>query len=97
MPYFVDAYRQYEQRLGLTPTVTLIRLPGEPDVLTATVQAAGIPLTRYEFGTNAVDTYNLPEIVNALRPGAYGLLDDVLAEPLLTVAEALRRTERMYA
>lgn len=96
-PLFVDAYRDYERALSVTPSVTFIRLPGESDVLTARLQSAGLPITRYEFADKAIDGYNLPAIVNALRPGAYGLLEDVLATSLLTVPEALARNERRYA
>ena len=96
-PMFVDAYRHYERTLSLSPSLTVIRLPGEPDVLTPRIQAAGLPLTRYEFASEQVDGYNLPEIVNALRPTAYGLLTDVLATPLITVAEALLRNVKRYS
>lgn len=96
-PMFVDAYRHYERTLSLAPSLTVIRLPGEPDVLTPRIQAAGLPLTRYEFASEQVDGYNLPEIVNALRPTAYGLLTDVLATPLITVDEALLRNAKRYS
>lgn len=95
-PAFMDAYRAYERKMGVSPSVTFLRLPGDtPDALTVTF--GSISLTRYEFADKAVDSYNLPAIVDALRPGTYGLLDDVLATPLLRVADALAKTERMYA
>jgi hypothetical protein len=45
---------------------------------------AGVPLEVYELG-HAVDYYALPNTVAALKTRRYGLLDEIMETPLLTL------------
>lgn len=85
-PYYHEAYKRYESSLNVSPMTYLFHVPGESDALTGYCTRAELPYEKYELG-GQVDYYSLPNIVKSLKTGRYGLLDEIMQTPLLTLAE----------
>lgn len=86
VPYYHDAYKRYENAMGVSPSTYLFHVPGEPDKLTGFCERAGIQIENYDLGSQ-VDYYSLPTLVRALKTGRYGLLDEIMQTSLLTLDE----------
>jgi hypothetical protein len=90
-----QTYRRYCEKLGVEPTVYFYQTDGESDRLSSQCQAAGIDLQTYDLRAGRVDYHSLPNLVQTMRVGRYQLLDEVMATPLKTLDEVLRRTRGM--
>ena len=77
---------EYILQLGKEPPVYLYHLSGEPDSLSP--QCAAIPYQRFE--ADGLDDAGLLALAQTMRTQRYALLDEIMATPLLTLAEALR-------
>lgn len=73
---------------GLHPS----RVLPEQDSLTPSMTRGGFEMSTYELGAS-VDYYSLPNIVQTMRVRRYTLFDEILATPLLTMEQALKRKE----
>lgn len=89
-PLFHDAYKKYVDKMGIEPTVYMIHVPGDQNMMAQYCKSFGIEINMYEMGSKS-DMYALPQIVNAIRPGHYALYDEIMAVPLLTFDEAFAR------
>lgn len=87
-PTFAEAYKIYCQTMQMEPSVYLIHVPGEPNVMTPNCRSLGVQIEEYEV--NSIDEYSLPNIVRALKPGKFGLLEEILETPFLTINQALK-------
>ncbi len=86
-PLYHTAYQSYAKDIGIQPTSYLFRVPGEPCIVHKNCQAVDIPMEVYGL-EGGVDYYSLPNIVKSLKTGRYGLLDDIMQTPLITLDEA---------
>ena len=86
---FPHAYRAYCNHAHVEPSVYLFHVPGDPNYLAQGCAQAGIDLTQYE--ASHVDEYSLPNLIRALKPGRFGLVDEVMETPLLTLNDALKK------
>ena len=82
-PYFHEEYPRYVQQYGVEPSVYFLRVPGATDSLSSSLRSAGIVFNYYDIGSGW-DDYTLMNIVAAIKPGSYGLVDEILETPLLT-------------
>lgn len=86
-PYFHEAYPKYCKALGIDPTVYFLHVEGqEADHLSGYCAQSHIKIEKYELGAH-VDYNSLPGIVQLMRTNRYKTLDEIMATPLLTLAE----------
>lgn len=106
-PSFAPMYKRYCEKIEKQPPVYLYKIVLSEaeksrlrsvynmatgrDTLTPGMHAAGYDLPTFEI-TTQTDYYALPALINTMRANRYSLVDDVMATPLLTLAEALKRT-----
>jgi hypothetical protein len=90
VPFFHDEYKRYCEAMNIEPTVYLYLLTGSSgDTL-----SPGSPIDIQKFDLRGgVDYYSLPNLVQTMRVGRYGLLDEIMATPLVTLNEVLTRTK----
>lgn len=91
-PWFHEAYQRYAAKMGTSPTVYFYHLNGDRDALSVNCARYGVELQTFDLVTTRPDDYSLPTLVQTMRVGRYELGDEVLATPLRTLDEALRRT-----
>lgn len=79
-PYFADELKKYQDELSVFPSVILVKLRSERELLEARCQRAGVPLDVYNFNG---DYYSIPNLVPLLtRPSRLELLMEILSFPL---------------
>lgn len=85
LPYFKQVYDAYSQKQGINPTVYLLHLPGEGDVLTS--RCKGISYEKLDV--SSVDFYAMPNLIKLLKTSRYTLISNIMETPLLTIKEVL--------
>jgi hypothetical protein len=89
-PGFPDAYARYSAWLTKQPPVYLYRVPGQdPDWLSGPCQAAGMPYQVFPVAPG-IDAYALGALAATMRVQRYGLLDEIMQTPLLTLFRAFQ-------
>lgn len=83
-PTFEEAYRRYVQKNGNEPTVYAFKMGA---------YRSGWVKEAQEIDFRNADYYSLPNLMQTMRTGRYGLLDEVLATDLLTLDEVLPQTK----
>lgn len=58
-------------------------------------QAAKIDVQTFDLRGGTIDYHSLPNLVQTMRVGRYGLIDDVMHAPLLTLDDVLPRTTQL--
>lgn len=95
-PTFALTYKRYVQAMGVEPTVYFYQVNGK--YATALVQScenAGIELTTIPLDN--VDYYSIPNLVKTMRTSRYSLVDEIMATPLLTLADVFRTEQQKEA
>lgn len=93
-PDFPAVYKKYAKKFDIEPSVNFMHVTGsDPDWLTGSMEQASIEMARWELGEH-VDHNSLPNIVKALKAGRFGLLDEIMAMPLLTFSGVRAAAER---
>lgn len=94
-PYFTEVFKRSESVWGKAVPVYFYRLKGgDPDYISTRCEQAGIEVTH--FDVKEADYYSLPNLVKTMRANRYGLADEIMATPLLTLGEAIK-VERVSA
>lgn len=79
-PYFVDEFKKYQEELSMYPTVIVVKLRSERELLESRCQRAGIPIDIYKFSG---DYYSLPNLIPILtRPSRLDLLMEIMETKL---------------
>jgi hypothetical protein len=91
-PEFREVYNAYSQKQGISPTVYLLHLPGEGDVLTS--RCKGISYEKLDV--SKVDYYAMPNLIKLLKTSRYTLISDIMDTPLLTIQEVLKEVEKPF-
>jgi hypothetical protein len=79
-PRFVDAYAEYQGRLGAAPRVIIVQVGSHSPHFSAGLTARGIEVMRYEFRG---DYYSLPNVLPRLAiPSRAELVDQIMAREL---------------
>lgn len=99
-PLLGQVFGKYCQKLGVEPTVYWYQtLPDDVAYRGYALQSevarfvAGNPeMQKFDLTGGKVDYYSLPNLVQTMRVGRYGLLEEVMNQPLRTLDEVLDRT-----
>lgn len=89
-PFFHDTLKQYNAWSGKDVPVYLYDVAGEPNSLSGTMQRAGVDMQVFDLRNQNVDFYSLPNLVQTMRTNRYSLIDEVMAAPLLTLADVFK-------
>jgi len=100
-PLFHSTYDRLVQQTGFDLPVYLYWLECEqpnsynnnPEALARNMATLGHELQVFDLRDTEVDMYSLPNLVTTMRAGRYALLDEILAVPLLTLAEVFKQPE----
>lgn len=86
-PAYAQAHAAYLAKFGKELPTYLFRTEGDANVLVRNCAIAGVSVQ--EFPMSKVDYASIPNIAQALRTNRYGLIDEVMAAPLLTIDSVL--------
>lgn len=88
-PLFCEVYKKASQVWGKEVPVYFYRLKGgDPDYFSPRCEQTGVEVIR--FDVDGMDYYSLPNLVKTMRASKYGLVDEIMEVPLLTLAQALK-------
>lgn len=90
-PLFTNVYKEYEKKMGISPNVYFLHVPGDTDGFSHGMEMMGVPFTKLDISN--VDFYGLPNLLKIMRTSKYSLLSDIMDTPLLTIAEVLKGGE----
>jgi len=90
-PMFAPTFKKYVERTGIEPTVYLLHMPGDHDVLTGNCKSADVQIEKMEVPAES-DFYSLPNIVETLRANRYAFIDEVMETPLMTFERVFERS-----
>lgn len=88
-PMFAPTYKAYCEQFGKDVPVYFYRLQSQ-DVFSTHCASAGIPVHLFELG-KGTDYYALPNLIQTMRTNRYGLVDEILATPLLRLEDAFKQ------
>lgn len=83
-PFFRDGYSEYAKTFEVEPNVYFFKVRGDRDVVSSQMD-----MTVFDM-TQQVDYYSLPDIIATLRTKKWGLLDEIMATPLLTLDKVFK-------
>lgn len=93
-PRFADVYKKYAQFAGKDVPVYFYHCDGGRNNFTASMNAAGIEMQTFDVRGGKIDYYSLPNMVQTMRSNPYGLVDEILQTPLLTLNSVLRGEQK---
>ncbi len=70
---------------------------GNPRNFAALMQHAGIAFTAYDLTSGAVDYYSIPNLVQGLNASHFGVVEKIMACPLVTLAQVLPEVPQQSA
>lgn len=85
-PFFAAVYEKLEDQ----PSIYYYLLAGDSPVLGKSLRDRGIEFQEFDLRGSRVDYTSLPNLVLTMRVGRYELLDEIMAQPLLRLEDALR-------
>ena len=77
---FRGAYLSYIKKMGIEPNIYFFKLTGSPDRLSNQVE-----MNVFDLRGKEADYYSLPNLIKTMKTKRYGLLDEILDTPLLTL------------
>jgi hypothetical protein len=83
-PLFVDVYKRYAAFVGKDVPVYFYHCDGEGNNFTRSMATAGIEMQTFDI-RGGTDYYSLPNLAQTMRASRYGLVDEILATPLLSL------------
>ena len=89
-PLFADVYPKYAKFVDKDVPVYFYQLTGETDKLTPHMQRNGHEMTTFDLRGSKLDYYSIPNTVKTLRSNQYSLIEEILATPLLSLADVLK-------
>jgi hypothetical protein len=93
-PFFTDVYKKYVAFADRDVPVYFYHVEGETNGLTSGMQRAGLEMQTFDI-RGGTDYYSIPNLAQTMRTKTYGLVDEILATPLLTLNSVLKvSTER---
>jgi len=79
-PIFIDAYKEYAEIMGVSPTITILRVQPRSRQIIEACERNGVEYSVFEFNG---DYYSLQEIVPLLiKPSTVDLLEEIMEYPL---------------
>jgi len=95
-PAFATAYKELTKMLDRQVPVYFYHVPGDRNVLTSNCSGEGLELHEFPI-TSAADYYSLPNMVETMRTNRYSLVDEIMEQPLLSLADVLKLETRDLA
>jgi Mg-chelatase subunit ChlD len=92
-PYFHDVHKKYTAFAAKDIPVYFFQCDGERDTFSGFMRSAGIEMQTFDLRGSKIDYYSIPNTVQALRSNPYGLVDEILATPLLSLSDVLKTGE----
>lgn len=85
-PIFANSWRTYEKMHSKQLPVYWYRTAGSdsPENFRGFMRGASIPVTEFDVSHGKVDYYSLPNLVQTMNANAFGVVDKIMAVPLLT-------------
>lgn len=95
-PLFADVYQKYCKKFDKEPPVYFYIVPGsDRNVFSGHMASAGLDLQEFDLRESKIDYYSLPNLVSTMRTKRYGLVEQIMEMPLLTLNDAFKvRDER---
>lgn len=93
-PYFDGVYKSYCSKIGIEPTIYVIRMEGAPDVLSRGLDRSGIQFTKWIHGKD-FDYYSLPNLLMTMKTNRYTMYDDIMESELLTFEKVFKQTKHL--
>lgn len=88
-PRFVTTYHKYCDNMGIEPTVYVLKMDGERDVLSPSLARADIQYEKYVLGED-FDYYSLPNVLSLLKTSRYTMYDEIMESELLTFKDVFK-------
>jgi hypothetical protein len=89
-PSVATAYQEYVQAFGKQPPIYFYQFKGDPDAMSMYLHNAQIEFQTFDL-RNGVDYYSLPNLVKTMNTQRYGLMDQIMDTPLITVKDVLKK------
>lgn len=90
-PNFAVAYRQYEKKMDVSPTVYLYKVAGDdPDWMSQMCRVEGVGVEVFDL-TGGLDEYSLPNLVATMRTSRFSLLDEINNTPLMRLSDVFKQ------
>ena len=86
-PYFHESYPAYVNAMGVEPVVYEVFVGASRNYLSDYAERNGINVEVIDASDAAIDQYSVGNIVNMLRPGTFGLEEEINTTPLLTLSD----------
>lgn len=88
---FAHAYQRAAAEWEKEVPVYVYLMPGDPNYMADNCREAGVELQTFDLTSGKVDWASLPNLVHTMRANPYGLADEIMETPLVTLMEALKR------
>lgn len=88
-PYFNAVYGRYSQMIGKEVPVYLYQCSGDQPHLIKFMEQAKLDLQVLDI-RSGVDFYSLPDLVQTMRTQRYGLAEEIMAVPLLSLNDVFK-------
>jgi len=97
-PYFADVYKRYAEFVGKEIPVYFYQCSGGSMNLSGSMNRAGIEMQTFDI-RGGVDYFSIPNLAATMRTRVYGLADEIMATPLLSLNDVLKdtRKDKVYA
>ena len=96
-PYFYDVYKKYSAFVDKDVPVYFYNMEGDHDRFTPSLNAAGIEVQEFDLRHGKADYYAIPNLVQSMRSNQYSLVDEIMATPLVSLADVLKTGELVGA
>lgn len=94
-PKFHTAYSEYSEKIKLKPNVYFFKVPGEFDVVSSACRSSNIRINKFEVSQD-VDYYSIPNLVAMVKPQMFGLYDEIMKTPFLTLEGVFNKQIQRY-
>lgn len=95
-PLFTHVYKSYSELVGKEVPVYMYQTVGGYCNLTASMSHAGYDMQVFDL-CGGVDYYSLPNLVKTMRTRRYGLVQEIMDTPLLTLEMVIPKRESVAA
>ncbi len=92
-PRFTEVYAKYTKFADRDVPVYFYHVEGEPNGLTGDMQRAGLEMQTFDI-RGGTDYYSIPNLAQTMRTKTYGLVDEILATPLLSLNSVLKGAQK---
>jgi hypothetical protein len=93
-PYFAEVYGRYCKQFDKIVPVYMYDCDGDRNNLSESMNRAGYEMQLFDLRHGKADFYAIPNLVNTMRSNPYGLLDEIMATPLLSLSDVLKKKSR---